>query len=150
MLRYRIPRKAHKRAVGAHIPLTECRYMPLFQASPSWPSAAGVAAAMSGSASLMAARLLCQAWYYLQPKNRQTMIGRVVGETYKPINKNKYKNNRHFSKTPTRADCDDLGDRAKQPSALSRTLTRALNITVTTVIAGQVKPIRTTVARKSQ
>ena len=33
----------------------------------------------------------------------------------------------------------------KQPSALSRTLTRALNITVTTVIAGQVKPIRTTV-----
>ena len=39
----------------------------------------------------------------------------------------------------------DLGDRAKQPSALSRTLsrtlTRALNITVTTVrvIAGQVK-----------
>ena len=39
----------------------------------------------------------------------------------------------------------DLGDRAKQPSGLSRTLTRALNITVTTVIAGQVKPIRTTV-----
>ena len=32
----------------------------------------------------------------------------------------------------------------KRPSALSRTLTRALNITATTVIAGQVKPIRTT------
>ena len=43
----------------------------------------------------------------------------------------------------------DLGDRAKQPSALSRTLTRALNVTVTTVIAGQVKPMnnrRTTVS----
>jgi len=39
----------------------------------------------------------------------------------------------------------DLGDRAKQPSALSRTLTRALNTTVPTVIAGQVKPITTTV-----
>ena len=36
-------------------------------------------------------------------------------------------------------------EKAKQPSALSRTLSRALNITVTTVIAGQVKPIRTTV-----
>ena len=33
----------------------------------------------------------------------------------------------------------------KGESALSRTLTRALNITVATVIAGQVKPIRTTV-----
>ena len=31
-----------------------------------------------------------------------------------------------------------------EPSALSRTLSRALNITVTTVIAGQVQPIRTT------
>ena len=30
----------------------------------------------------------------------------------------------------------DLGDRAKQQSALSRTLTRALNITVATVVAG--------------
>jgi len=38
-----------------------------------------------------------------------------------------------------------LGGRAKQPSALSRALSRALNITVATVIAGQVKPIRTTV-----
>ena len=36
----------------------------------------------------------------------------------------------------------DLGDRAKQPSALSRTLPRAFNMTVPTVIAGQ---IRTTV-----
>ena len=33
----------------------------------------------------------------------------------------------------------DLGDRAKQPSALSRTLSRALNITIPTVIAGQVE-----------
>ena len=39
----------------------------------------------------------------------------------------------------------DLGDRTKQPSALSRTLSRALNMTVTTVIAGQVNHIRTTV-----
>ena len=39
----------------------------------------------------------------------------------------------------------DLGDRAKQPSALSRTLTKALNMTVPSVIAGWVKPIRTTV-----
>ena len=41
-----------------------------------------------------------------------------------------------------------MGDRAKQPSALSRTLTRALNITFTTVIAGQVKHIRTTVEQR--
>ena len=39
----------------------------------------------------------------------------------------------------------DLGDRAKQPSALSRTLSRALDATVPTVVAGQVKPTRTTV-----
>ena len=39
----------------------------------------------------------------------------------------------------------DLGDRAKQPSALSRTPTRALDVTVLTVVAGQVKPMRTTV-----
>jgi len=39
-----------------------------------------------------------------------------------------------------------LGDRAtKQTSTLSRTLSRALNMTVPTVIAGQVKPKRTTV-----
>ena len=37
------------------------------------------------------------------------------------------------------------GGRQSKPSALSRTLSRALNMTVTTVIAGQVKPIRTTV-----
>ena len=42
-----------------------------------------------------------------------------------------------------------MGDRAKQPSALSRTLSRTLNITVPTVIAGQVKPIRTTVEQPS-
>jgi len=34
---------------------------------------------------------------------------------------------------------------ASKPSALSRTLSRALNMTVTTVIAGQVEPVRTTV-----
>ena len=37
----------------------------------------------------------------------------------------------------------DLGD--QEPSALSRTLSRALNMTVPTVIARQVEPIRTTV-----
>ena len=36
-------------------------------------------------------------------------------------------------------------ERQSKPSTLSRTLSRALNITVTTVIAGQVKHIRTTV-----
>ena len=40
-------------------------------------------------------------------------------------------------------------NRHLQPSALSRTLTRALNITVPTVIAGQVIPIRTTVEQPS-
>ena len=40
----------------------------------------------------------------------------------------------------------DLGDRAPgKPSALSGTLSRALNMTVATVVAGQVKPIRITV-----
>ena len=33
-----------------------------------------------------------------------------------------------------------MGDRAKQPSALSRTLSKALNMTVATVITGQVPP----------
>ena len=36
-------------------------------------------------------------------------------------------------------------ERQSKPSTLSRTLSRALNITVATVIAGQVQPIRTTV-----
>ena len=35
-------------------------------------------------------------------------------------------------------------------SALSRTLSRALNITVATVIAGQVKPMRTTVEQPAE
>ena len=38
----------------------------------------------------------------------------------------------------------DLGDRANQPSALPRTLSRALNVTVATVVAGQVRHMRTT------
>jgi len=69
--------------------------------------------------------------------------------------KNNRKNNRNKPDVPRsrwqveditqRLAGGDLGDRAKQPSALSRTLSRALNITVTTVTAGQVKPIRTTV-----
>ena len=39
-------------------------------------------------------------------------------------------------------------ERQSKPSTLSRTLSRALNITVPTVIAGQVKPIRTTVEQQ--
>ena len=40
----------------------------------------------------------------------------------------------------------DLGDPGpSQPSALPRTLSRAHKMTVATVIAGQVKPLRTTV-----
>ena len=50
--------------------------------------------------------------------------------------------------TPRNAWCGwDLGDPGpSQPSALPRTLSRARKMTVATVIAGQVKHIRTTVA----
>ena len=49
--------------------------------------------------------------------------------------------------TPRDAWCGwDLGDPGpSQPSALPRTLSRARKMTLPTVIAGQVKPIRTTV-----
>ena len=40
--------------------------------------------------------------------------------------------------------CQTKGPTSK-PSALSGTLSRALNVTVTTVIAGQLMPMRTTV-----
>ena len=51
-------------------------------------------------------------------------------------------------KDPVAGRCHhrDLDDQEpNKPRALSRTLSRALNITATTVIAGQVIPIRTTI-----
>ena len=54
--------------------------------------------------------------------------------------------------TPRYAWCRwDLGDQEpSKPNALPRTLSRALKMTVATVIAGQVHPIRTTVAPCAQ
>ena len=66
-----------------------------------------------------------------------------IGRQAPPPQKNSTRHSKHRHQIVR--GCGRSSDRVKQPSAVSRTLSRALNMTVTTVIAGQVKHIKTTV-----